>query len=162
MDVLVLFLLNVLLFIIFGLVLARRFERLYNSRTFLRKVEEEAHQIMTAFNQNSDEHLRILEDRIEKLTQLKTESDSLIKKLAWLKDEHIEARGVVEPPKTVYAPQVERRMPLGTENSGTLIVDRKQQVINLFQAGLSSESISQKTGIPLGEVELILRFMVQK
>lgn len=172
MDVVLVFLLNTLVFAVAFIILSRRFDRQYNSRQFLGTVETEVQRIMSSFNQTADENIRVLEDRIETLKALKSEVTILLDRLDQAKNAPLASsqsfQAAVPAPVLITAPleapvsQAEALVPPveSVEKQEVIEIpaqDPRAMVLYLHRQGIEAMAISQKTGVPLGETELIIR-----
>lgn len=163
MDIVLVFLLNTLVFTLAFIILSRRFDRQYSSRQFLSTVESEVQRIMASFNQTADENIRILEDRIETLNNLKREVGLLLERLETVKNAPISTSGgdvvVLAPPlpSPVVVNLPQGTVPEGQDPIQPEASDPRAMVMVLHRQGIESAVIAQRTGIPLGETELIIR-----
>jgi hypothetical protein len=178
MDILILFLLNTLLFALAFIFLARRFHRLYNTQAFLMDIDREVKTIMTAFNQSADENIRILEDRIGALQKAKVEAETVIQKYAELRGDAVVSIPLSNQRVFPSLPPVQNVESIANEQKletvikvgvSTAIADDfseatvansasiKDQVIAYARMGLEAQLISQRLGVPFGEVQLIVR-----
>ena len=179
MDIVLVLLLNVVLIVIGFLVIHARLHRQYNARNFLESIQSEVQRIMAAFNQSADDQIQILDDRIRQLQILKQESTELIRRLEEIKAGPAARTpspwsAVAERPAPTpavaaaapAAPPVRESVPEPLEREAREAelrepeprdLDPREQVLVLHRQGMAPSIIVQRTGVPLGEVELIIR-----
>ena len=130
-------------YLIVYLVLKKKFETRLYTASILQELREEVNKIVVELNQTTERNIALIEDRIHHLSELLAQGD---KKISLLKRE-VEKH---EVSTKVYASLSKEEQISEPEPDG------RKEVLRLHRSGFSSTMISQRTGVPLGEVELII------
>lgn len=131
------------------LLLNRRISRILDSEKLLEKVDEEINGLILDMNQTAERNILLIEDRIKSLNNLIKEADRAVlllsRELEKKKEEPVVYSHLARNRKLVQEPA------LNDENQSN-----KTRIMDLHNQGLSSGIIASQTGVPLGEVELII------
>ena len=133
---------EILGFTVVFLVLKKKIEKISDSSFLTGKIREEVNQIIVELNQTADRNIALIEDRIQNIIDLLSKADKRISVLQRETEKH-------EVSKNMYQNVME-----ATKRKDE--VNRQQEVLRLFREGISSVTIANRTGIPIGEVELII------
>jgi hypothetical protein len=160
MDLLVFGLLNIAFLIGGFIVIARRIERQFGTKTFLDRVEVEANAMITELNATTERNIRILEATIANLQATIATAETTAKKLAQTTVakaqppvQEVTTVGQLEP-KSVYrqpTPISSSAIPLESETSP------QGRILRLHDQGFDAEAIAQRVGRTVGEVDLIIK-----
>ncbi len=126
-------------------------------------VNEEVNGIILELNQTTERNILLIEEKINKISQLIEDSDKSIQIL----DRRIKIDNRVDP--THYShlekkrkfPVIEDEIVKKTEEIDENQNDKKR-IMELYNNGLSSDLIASKTGTTIGEVELIITLNSRK
>lgn len=134
-------------------------------------LRREVQELVGELNQTGDRHITLMEDRINTLHELLRDADHQIDDLRLVLEAHHaigdgrtsnnreEPLGVGESPEEAPVPQDSdpSREDLSRETHEEPAVESTVEYVRrLGDQGLSSDVIAQKTGVAIGEVELIL------
>jgi hypothetical protein len=176
-------LLNIVLILFLGLWLRGLVVRRLQPQRVLADLEEEIHGIMSELNQTSDHNISILEDRIAQLRTVVHQADSQIEELEMRISHLREGYPSPEVPQrndfrspdagedSVFPLQFGERQeenqngpavsPVSSNDDDPGVDEASQlsvrdQVLRFHRQGLSGEIIANRTGVAVGEVELII------
>ncbi|MFA7567847.1 MAG: hypothetical protein WCY01_12515 [Alkalispirochaeta sp.] len=160
-------LLNLVFLLFFGWWLRRLVVRRLEPERILADLETEVQAVIQELNNAGDQNVSLIEDRIASLRTLLQRTDIQIDELETrLKEveEHrytaLDEGGKDNSAGTrASAPEEEEQafvIPFGRDARSDTEVDPRQQVLTLHGQGLSSDLIASRTGIAIGEVELII------
>lgn len=143
-------------------VLRSRIDSNLNNKKFLREVREEISSLVTQINETSDRNVTLLENRLEKLTNLIDQADIRISGLK--KEIKVQKVHVIEDPKTrplEFNPPEPVNKPISEELDIDIVDDntaltRKERIILMHKQGISTSIIARKTESTVGEVELVI------
>jgi len=175
--------LNLVGFFFIWLLLRRQVRRYASPTAQMTELRAEVDRLVVELNQTTERNILLLEDRIAGLTELLGQAD---KKMDILRREaekremgaRVYARlgeARLRPMEEVQSPLVEGQglpvegqkppvevsmrppqTPSAATASPVIQEPRQDEVVRLYRAGLSSALISGRTGVPRGEVELII------
>lgn len=143
-------------------ILRSRIDSNLNNKKFLREVREEISSLVTQINETSDRNVTLLENRLEKLTNLIEQADIRISGLK--KEIKVQKVHVIEEVKKEPVKIVESQI---TEEAVTNLLDidlvdddtaltRKERIILMHKQGISPSIIARRTESTVGEVELVI------
>ena len=130
------------------IVLKKKIDKLSDSTFLLGKIREEINQIVVELNQTTDRNIALLEDRLNNISELLTKADRRISLLKRETDKH-------EVSENIYKNIADKHKK--DENN-----NRHGEVLRLHKEGISSSSIANRLGLPVGEVELIISLSTRK
>ncbi len=136
--------------------LNRKINKILDSKKLLSKVNDEVDSLILELNQTTERNVLLIEDRINKLSELIKSSDRSI----LLMNKELSKKGR-EPfvyshleKKRIFPPIENERVKEPVKNDENL--NEKKRIMELFNKGLSPAIIASKTGTSIGEVELII------
>lgn len=142
--------------------LSRQISKILDSEKLLSRVDEEVNSLILELNQTTERNILLIEDRIKALSELVKDSDKSIlllnKELNRPKIEPLQYNHLSK--KKVFVPkddEIVKDLPENDEN-----LSQKDNILELFNSGFSSEVIASKTGSSIGEVELIIALNSRK
>jgi hypothetical protein len=158
MDFLLLFALNSGSMVLLYYFLKRKVDKTYNQGVFLDRVEKEVGTIITELNQTTERNIQLIENKLDSLRSLSTKVDYVIRQaeedLGRLQDEaEILRRRDRSPGQPHYN---QPRVPKIEEEPLDPREQKKRQVSQLVLQGLELSEVSEKTGMSIGEIELIM------
>ncbi|MDA3950288.1 MAG: hypothetical protein PF508_13855 [Spirochaeta sp.] len=177
--------LNLVILLFFGLWIRRLVLRRLRPERILADLEREVQEVIQSLNNAGDQNISLIEDRIKSLKNLlnraDTQIDEMEARLRQIEDrraESDEAHGGDEvapsateeeptytlqlqrPPERIGAGDGAEYIPANDVSDaiddGVDRLDPRDQVRRLHSQGLSSELIANRTGVAIGEVELII------
>jgi len=164
-------------------VISRRLERQYGARTFLDRVEREANTIITEINATAERSIRIIENGMKEFETLRTDGEKTVSDLrtevSRIKVEiplilanmpsmltrpapvakrqpEVEQQPAVKPTTGRPGPRKRETKTIEREEAEP-VVEPRELVGTLYRQGFSTAVIAKKTGLSLGEVDLIIR-----
>lgn len=163
-------------FLVLWLLLRAEVRRYASPAAQMEQLRAEVERLVVDLNQTTERNILLLEDRISGLTELLSQTD---KKMDLLRREaekremgtRVYARLGNSRPQPVEGrrtPSVDRQTPPEETSArqgpdappgsfpAAFAEPRQDEVVRLYRAGFSSALISGRTGIPRGEVELII------
>lgn len=167
--------LNLVILLFFGLWIRRLVVRRLRPERILADLEQEVQEVIQSLNNAGDQNVSLIEDRIKSLKTLlnraDTQIDEMEARLRQIEDQNAESERAsqsnevalgVEEVEPTYTLPLQRRSDQADDRDGAESVqaiaelDPRDQVRRLHSQGLSSELIANRTGVAIGEVELII------
>eukprot|EP01156_Anaeramoeba_ignava_P015856 Anaeramoba_ignava/a616399_95.p1 GENE.a616399_95~~a616399_95.p1 ORF type:complete len:186 (+),score=-4.35 a616399_95:506-1063(+) len=165
--------------IIIYAVLSYRISKKVDNKTFLKEVRDEINSLVTQINETSDRNVLLLENRLERLSNLISISDTAISRLKNLNRESEEKKDIKvdngrgessssDPqisvvntiPENLNQIEIDEVIPDTSEQSPEIEVNeslsRKDRILLLHRQGISPSVIATQTKATIGEVELII------
>ncbi|MBN1524477.1 MAG: hypothetical protein JW904_08345 [Spirochaetales bacterium] len=154
MEIILVFIgLQVLCGVILYLVLKRFFLRWFAKTGQLERIQSEIERMLVDLNHTTSNNIDLIEERIAKVKEVASEIDKRILMLRKELEKNDKGKNlynsIIEQPK--------RDIPKAPSNpvvSGEK--DKKEHILELYNAGFSLSVIAHKVGTSVGEVELIL------
>lgn len=185
MEILVGILLNLSLASLVYILLRRRIDARYTQKAFLEQIEKEVGQIVTDMNQTTERNIQLLENKLEAVKTLMEKSQQVLVRgnaeLNSLQDRYQQYRrfaavpapgGLAQegstalqknPPPNMtrladqaQAPPKDSVQNPPSDSKKPKREELKQMATDLYIKGEELGAISEKTGLSLGEVELIV------
>ncbi|UGQ17068.1 hypothetical protein LSO05_01345 [Borrelia sp. RT1S] len=133
------------------------------SNSILRKFRSEVDKTIIEINQATDRNINIIEIKIESLNRIIKEVDERIEildhRLSGFNPHSISMGNNdfgIRNDSSVYKNNLDYSIPTIEKNIIREGYDIRQQVISLYEQGMSLEIISKKLKLDLGEIELII------
>lgn len=135
-------------------VLKRKIDKIANADSRLEEIREEVARVIIELNQTTDRNIALIEDRINRLTELLSIAD---KKMGLLKRESEKH----EVSQRVYS-KISAKPVVDVPKSTGRSEDNHQEILRLYRTGLTPMVIAKRMGLNLGEVELIISLSERK
>ncbi len=119
------------------------------SSSVLEQIRSEVESLIVEINMITDRNVSLLEDRVKKLNSLMEKADKRITLLKGAAENNTREIPSYNGLKKAGLKEIEH---VRTEQKSS----KKEQVLELYRNGFSSGIIASKTGISIGEVELIV------
>lgn len=166
--------LNLVILLFFGLWIRRLVVRRLRPERILADLEREVQDVIQSLNNAGDQNISLIEDRIKSLKMLlnraDTQIDEMESRLRQIEDHRAETDEAAGAPtvatdtaeeEPTYTLQLHRSPDRPVESDVVDDVpaedlDPREHVRRLHSQGLSSELIANRTGVAIGEVELII------
>ena len=158
---------NIILMIIFY----RKTSHNFSQNAYRDRIREEVNRLIIDIEHESDHAVTVLEDKIRQIEKLISDTD---KHIALVEQEHEKWRTQKEFLEAYNTPKQEGNNPvtetkkntvmiykkpigiLEAAAKNTLLLNPREQVIELARQGFSIDFIAEKVDLPLGEIALIL------
>ena len=135
-------------------VLKRKIDKIANADSRLDEIREEVARVIIELNQTTDRNIALIEDLINRLTELLSIAD---KKMGLLKRESEKH----EVSQRVYS-KISAKPVVNVPKSTGRNADNHQEILRLYRAGLTPMVIAKRMSLNLGEVELIISLAERK
>ncbi|MBN2532496.1 MAG: hypothetical protein JXB88_06365 [Spirochaetales bacterium] len=136
-------------FVILYLILKRKIEKSINPRALIDEIRVEVDRIIVELNNTTERNISLIEDRMNQLSGLLEKAD---KKILLLNRE-IEKYEVSKNYSNIL--QKAKKSDV-SDKKETEETDIKEKVLKFHREGFSPAVIANHTGLPVGEVELII------
>ena len=165
---LILLCINIILMIIFY----RKVSHNFSQNAYRDRIREEVNRLIIDIEHESDHAVTVLEDKIQQIEKLLSDTD---KHIALVEQEHEKWRMQREFLEQYQASKQESaepaladtkkntvmvyKKPIGIPDAdakNTLLLNPREQVVELARQGFSIDFIAEKVDLPLGEIALIL------
>ena len=139
-------------FIILYYLLKYKTEKNLDPRLLIGRVREEVNQIIIEMNQTTDRNIALIEDKISNLMDLLKRADKQINLLKKESNKNIESNQLYNQLKSY-----KKTLDIAAEKENI-----QEKILRLYGEGFSSSVIAGRTGMPIGEVELIISLAERK
>lgn len=152
--------LNVGFFGLFFVYFRRQLKKKINPDNLLNEINEEINHVLIQLNNVTDRNIGLLESRITSLKEILEQVDKKItyyhKEMKKAEAEPIVYSHLVKKKPGNSAQYVALKEPEVKEVDKPKVKPMKTQVLELYRQGFSPDVIASRTGVALGEVELII------
>ena len=165
-------LINLLLFLLFGIWANRAISRRLKPERVLSQLHDEVDRMVTEFNQTSEHNISLLEEQISQLRHVIGDGDVLLEEvrevMTSMETRRDELVHVLDRASSAQSERDERNAsPAGEEGEvvqvsfGGRPVEREEEdvrasVLRMHRTGLALDIIASHTGMTVGEIELIV------
>jgi DNA-binding NarL/FixJ family response regulator len=148
-------------YVIIYLVLKKKIGRLLDPTSVLRQIRDEVDRIIAELNQTTDRNVTLIEDRIRAVSELLGSTDKKIGLLRRETQKH-DSAGRLYAELGSKSKILEQQQPEGQAQRAPEKQDIHEQVLRLYQQGVSPAGIARQLGITLAEIELIVSLAGRK
>ncbi len=153
-DLFILIILQIFGFALIFIILIRKINKSQNYNAIIDKVKLELSSIMVEINHTTEQNIRLIEDKINSLSNLLSNADKKINILKRETAKH-EVSNKVYDKILLSKKETSNGNELKPDNTANE-VNIQDKAFKLFNEGFSKEIIAGKLGVTIGEIELII------
>jgi len=161
MEIFIIVLVNILFWALAVFILLRKINQRMDDSARLENLREQINQLIIELDQTTERNISLLEFKIEELKKITSKSDKEIQMLQKQKEDYSLAMERYRELGRKENPVRNEEISVKEKETNPPVVEKKEQsakeqAIELYRQGFSSEDIASSTGLPKGEVELII------